>query len=289
MIDPAKDRLVADLPVGDHPTRVVAGDGYVWALNEGARTVSQINPSDRSVRSFAIGRTPDDIAVGGSKLWVGEPATGTLDEVDPTSGATLRHMRPRLRSRLIPYNNPNARFLDAGNVAFDAGEVWFGSGNGTLARIDAKTLRVKSVISGLEMANDGQIVPLPQAVWVADDYGTFTHIDRQSNEVLGRAKITQHDTGGIVVTPDGTLWATDLTQNSLWEIDGTNNSPVTSFTVGSNPVGIAFGLGSLWIANSGDGTVTRLDPGSGRTKTIHVGGSPLRVAFANGLVWVTID
>src|SRR5439155_23697293 len=51
VIDPAKDRLVAELPVGDHPTRVVAGDGYVWALNEGGRApcADQSVGSERAV------------------------------------------------------------------------------------------------------------------------------------------------------------------------------------------------------------------------------------------------
>jgi len=124
---------------------------------------------------------------------------------------------------------------------------------------------------------------------VADDYGPIAHIDPQTNGVLGQADISQHSIGGIAVGTDGTVWATDLTQNSLWEIDATQNSPVTSFAVGSNPIGVATGAGSIWVANGGDGTVTRFDPRTHRTRTIRIGGSPNRVAFASGLVWVTVD
>jgi YVTN family beta-propeller protein len=49
------------------------------------------------------------------------------------------------------------------------------------------------------------------------------------------------------------------------------------------------GPDAIWVANSGDGTVSRIDPATNAvTKTISVGHRPLGVAFANGLVWVTV-
>jgi peptide/nickel transport system substrate-binding protein len=59
--------------------------------------------------------------------------------------------------------------------------------------------------------------------------------------------------------------------------------------VGQGPAGIAVGAGGVWVANSGDGTVTRLDPRSGRvTDTIQVGASPQDVVVADGRVWVSV-
>ena len=44
------------------------------------------------------------------------------------------------------------------------------------------------------------------------------------------------------------------------------------------------------MANSGDGTVTRIDPRSGRRiATIAVGGSPQSIVVAGGRAWVTDD
>jgi YVTN family beta-propeller protein len=43
------------------------------------------------------------------------------------------------------------------------------------------------------------------------------------------------------------------------------------------------------LANSGDGTVARIDPGTNTVvETIDVGHRPQGVAVANGLVWVTV-
>ena len=43
VIDPATDRIVADIPVGATPTSVAVGEGGVWVLNADDRTVSKID------------------------------------------------------------------------------------------------------------------------------------------------------------------------------------------------------------------------------------------------------
>jgi YVTN family beta-propeller protein len=51
---------------------------------------------------------------------------------------------------------------------------------------------------------------------------------------------------------------------------------------------VAIGEGAVWVANSDDGTVSRIDPGSNEvTATIAVGREPLRIITAYGAVWVT--
>ena len=53
-------------------------------------------------------------------------------------------------------------------------------------------------------------------------------------------------------------WQTSTT--SVVRIDPASNSVTTSIPVGRGPAGIAVGLGSVWVANSVDGTVSRIDP-----------------------------
>ena len=48
--------------------------------------------------------------------------------------------------------------------------------------------------------------------------------------------------------------------------------------------------GSVWVADSGDGTVTRIDPHTDKVQaTIAVGGSPQAITIADGKAWVTVD
>jgi len=43
-------------------------------------------------------------------------------------------------------------------------------------------------------------------------------------------------------------------------IDPVSRTVVTTVPVGNGPTGIAFGAGAVWVANSLDGTVMRIDP-----------------------------
>ena len=64
-------------------------------------------------------------------------------------------------------------------------------------------------------------------------------------------------------------------------------SVTASIEVGTGPEGLAFGDGALWVANSGSGTVSRIDPANDEVAaTINVGSSPVAVAVGDGAVWV---
>jgi YVTN family beta-propeller protein len=55
--------------------------------------------------------------------------------------------------------------------------------------------------------------------------------------------------------------------------------------MGNGPIDIAIGGGSIWVTNSVDGTVSRIDPATNDVHQIRVGGSPEGVGFGNGSVW----
>jgi DNA-binding beta-propeller fold protein YncE len=76
---------------------------------------------------------------------------------------------------------------------------------------------------------------------------------------------------------------------SLLGGDGHAPSVVATIPVGDRPLGITVGEGYVWAANQGDGTVTRIDPDSGRVAgdPIEVGTNPSGVRVGGGLVWVT--
>jgi YVTN family beta-propeller protein len=59
--------------------------------------------------------------------------------------------------------------------------------------------------------------------------------------------------------------------------------------VGHEPSAISAGGGAVWVANSGDGTVSRLDAGSGKViATVDVGSNPSDVAVSQRGVWVVV-
>ena len=75
----------------------------------------------------------------------------------------------------------------------------------------------------------------------------------------------------------------------LVRIDPSTDSVKTTITVGSRPRGVAWGDGSIWVANGGDGTFSRVDPQTNRVvATIAVGQSPQALVATAGAVWVSV-
>jgi YVTN family beta-propeller protein len=53
---------------------------------------------------------------------------------------------------------------------------------------------------------------------------------------------------------------------------------------------VAVGAGGVWVANSRDGTVSRIDPESNKViATIHIGNNPQGIAVGAGAVWVSVQ
>jgi YVTN family beta-propeller protein len=75
--------------------------------------------------------------------------------------------------------------------------------------------------------------------------------------------------------------------NSLVAIDPRSDGVIGAVQVGARPGGVAFGSGSLWVANLDDQTVSRIDPDTLRTlRTIPVSGPPTGIAANAGGAWV---
>jgi YVTN family beta-propeller protein len=75
--------------------------------------------------------------------------------------------------------------------------------------------------------------------------------------------------------------------NSLAAIDTHSDRVTAAVPVGARPGAVAFGSGSLWVANLDDQTVSRVDPRTLRTlRTIPVVGPPTGIAASAGGVWV---
>ena len=92
----------------------------------------------------------------------------------------------------------------------------------------------------------------------------------------------------LLARSGGSGGISSLPLNAVGVIDPQTNKLVASIPVGKTPVAIAYGLGSIWVANQDDGTVTRIDAQTHTVQgTIGVGGTPTALSVGNGAVWVT--
>lgn len=68
---------------------------------------------------------------------------------------------------------------------------------------------------------------------------------------------------------------------------GGDIASITAVPAGARPYGLAADGEAVWVTNNVGGTVTRLDPVTGRTlATVEVGRCPERLALGAGAVWV---
>jgi ABC-type transport system substrate-binding protein/class 3 adenylate cyclase len=113
-------------------------------------------------------------------------------------------------------------------------------------------------------------------------FGSDGHLTETIN--LQRAQPT-----GLAVLGDS-IWVSVGAQGRVFyeRLHPLEFSPIT---VGSQPAGIAASPSGVWVANSGDGTVSEINPSVPQTEAapIFVGNGPDGVVVARRAVWVTLS
>jgi YVTN family beta-propeller protein len=91
----------------------------------------------------------------------------------------------------------------------------------------------------------------------------------------------------VLLTQGGSS-AVTVAPNSVAVVDPKTSRVVDDVPVGVRPAAIAVGEDAVWVANSGEGTLSRIDPETRKVvRTLGgVGSSPEDVAAGGGYVWV---
>jgi YVTN family beta-propeller protein len=273
VIDPATNEIVASIPVGARPTRIVSGEDGLWVTNFDDRTLSRIDPHARTVVSApGTAATPAGLAAGEGSVWVANEFAGTVTRVDPGT-------------------NTIVETIDVGGtpvaVAVGAGAVWVADqADGTVVRFDPTTNARRAVRVG---NGPSDVAIGAGGVWVANGFdSTVSRLDPASGAIVERA-IALRFKPARLVTGGGAVWVTGTDADEVARIDPATNSVSTTIATGDGPTGVAVDRGSVWVADSLGGTVDRIDGRTGRVvRRIVVGASPDGLVVAGGRVWVTV-
>jgi YVTN family beta-propeller protein len=215
---------------------------------------------------------PGDLAVGPDAVWV-------------AIGASLYRVVPGLAGTAVTH--PFATLpLDGliGDVVTAAGSVWVDDTvHGTVYRYAAATGRLAATVhvggtAGVMAAGDG-------GVWVADpDARTVSRISVRRNHVDLVVRVPVAPTH--LATTGDRLWATGGTDGVLVIGPG---GRVRSVPVAGQPTGLAAAGGSVWVASTGAGTLSRIDARRAAVvATVRVGERPYAVATSPQGVWVAV-
>jgi streptogramin lyase len=89
-----------------------------------------------------------------------------------------------------------------------------------------------------------------------------------------------------VVRGAGLVWTVDGDRDRLIATNPVSRRVFRTEIVGSEPVAVAIGYGAAWVANSGNGTITRVPLVGSNVETIGLNDQPSAIATGAGYVWV---
>jgi YVTN family beta-propeller protein len=85
----------------------------------------------------------------------------------------------------------------------------------------------------------------------------------------------------------GSVWVANYGSDTVSRIDPTTNQVIGEVAVGHQPCGLAVGAGSVWVDGFGTGRIERIDPGTMTVVRRLRSAAPYDVTFAFGSVWST--
>ena len=289
VIDPASSEIVADIPVGFESSLLAAGEGFVWVLDQKASTLTRIDPATMEVvgppRGIPADGIPIALAVGEGSVWVAvnEGRTLAVIEIGPELG--------NVRGRIVLQTTQTGTFSVLREaVALAVGEhaVWaLERGQGEVTRIDPQTGRPKRLAEGLGASSS--IAAGGGAVWLGGINGV-SKLDPATGAELGSTfvdGVLESETTAIAVGTDAVWFTGELEREALADPVG-RETVLDSFPVGAGPSAVAVGAGgTVWVANSADESVSRVESGDDSSQRIELGAYPGGIVTAFGRVWTS--
>jgi YVTN family beta-propeller protein len=279
-IDPATNQVVATIrtpQTGDY-SEVAVGEGSVWVTASGL--VYRIDPAENAVvATIEVGEYPQDIAVGGGWVWVtrAKAGPGDLVKIDPGTNRVA--------------GAPIALGYGPGPFVYHDGALWIVNTGLTVGELkepvdfDAPTTVRIDAATG-EVTPIGGPAGAPEAVGAGAVWGVASGELLSPGTVGGDAviRVDPQATRVTAVIPveraqgvafgDGMVWVMTTPPSTdphlfipkrshpgtLVLIDPATNTPVGDPlpVPGLQPIDLATGEGSAWVADYNDGTVTRV-------------------------------
>jgi streptogramin lyase len=251
-IDPATSEVVAtidlgvppaDLSVGPPSIGIAASGDMVWAYRHGDTSeLVQINPADNSLgQPIALDFQPNSLALGADgNLWLTGFGANALFRIDPGSGELMETIE-------IP---------GATNMTAGGDSIWVETqgGRNSVARVDAST---GEILATLPLDGAAWATGDDTAGWVTDPDNNLVHrIDLESNEIVAEIRV---DVPALMAVGDGALWVGSLATGAIYRIDPTTNTAVEIFKVAPPAIGMVVTGDAVWVTDTVNGTVTRID------------------------------
>lgn len=176
---------------------------------------------------------------------------------------------------------------EARDVTVVDGVVWVTTGpEGALSRVDpaAAEPAPTTVAAG---SDPGPLIGALGSIWVVDTAGA--KLLRFPQELTGDTEPETFDLEAsepvAIAFGQDSLWVADA-GGKVVRVDPTDPSEQKAYDVGGRPGSVLVVGGAVWVTDEADGAVVQLDPESGETFSIPVGGEPRDLAADPERLWV---
>jgi YVTN family beta-propeller protein len=231
------------------------GEGAVWVTSfEGE--VIRIDPDTNEVSAVVDLLDPSCVAAGGGAVWVTSASNGTVSRIDPETNEIVGEF-------------PVGSFPQG--VAVGAGSVWVASSappegvEGFVTRIDPEA---NEVIATIPVDHLPEYLAVgARGVWVTSNDGTIRRISPRTDQLAGLPLAVSEGGRTVVAVGGGVVWVSTIPSadvaGEVVQVDpesyAVTGEPIP---VGRGALGIAWGAGSVWVANYSDATLSRYTPPS---------------------------
>jgi DNA-binding SARP family transcriptional activator/DNA-binding beta-propeller fold protein YncE len=303
VIDPARNKVVADIPVGAWPGPLAADQTYVYVGNIGGATYSRILPEQLKVYDTSSFSRATDMIAGSGHIWAadgGAPghtplgvSPGTVLDYGPGPTWTTMRVGPNLMG-----DDEEQTTLASDGDGFS---IWAGNKDSkTVRQIDMSLHRTLLTIRGIAPGGLAAVgnSSTGDIVWASDPvHNLVARIDQASRRITDRVKIPGEPTR--LAADQRAVWVLTRKSPAVWRIDARTNRVVMMIPLTVIPWRVALGSGSVWVTtyrssnhngSTRGGAVIRIDPKTNRIAArIPLGDlGPDGILVSHGLVWVAM-
>jgi len=283
-------RVELAVPLPGRPTDVAISNGTAWVSTVDSTSVTGVSARTRSItRSVPLAGRADAVAAGAGSVWVADGRRGVVSRIQ----TGYEHVTQRFRFRPSPHAvRPVGRLRGSrASLAVGADMVWLANGTRQVMRIDPRRGTVTLIAAPVRI---DAVAAGGSGIWaVGSRAATVFRIDPDAGRLGARVAL------GEAGAPAGQFpIAIAVTGSGVWVLDG-NGGTVTRLDpqtlevaatarlpIDRVPSDIAANGRTAWISN-GDGSLSRVDVGATRAKSVRIGESLERVAADADTVWVT--
>jgi hypothetical protein len=260
---------------------ILAAGDYIWAEDHAStQKVYAIAPETGEVAGTVdLGRPCDLVAVGDA-VWAVDQDAGAIVEIDPATfaivgevGGMVNPCGPQLVDGSIWLAadpgigkiDPVARTVtvtDFGGGIFPGpgAPLWAAKfGTGTLYRVDTDS--GKPVVEVEPPGGPAELIWLTVAfdsLWASNEtVGGIFRLDPTTGKI--EVEIEVANPSRLLPTTAG-LWFTSYETGIVGRIDPTTNEIVYQVLLNGNPNGITEGFGAIWVSDTANGRLFRIDP-----------------------------